>query len=250
MGPIMAHATEEEKIAARKERKKAREAIYRARNRQDPERVASAKAYQAAWYAQRRKDPNWVADKAAKLEQKRQDPEWVAKRKAHDKAYYEEQKAKGINYYESLKANPEKKAKKKAWEVEWKKNNPERWKEIQQRSEEKKWQTDPVKFLLRHLKSIAKKKGIEFNLEPDDFTIPEVCPVLGIPITPDAWGLAPGLPSFDRIDPPKGYVKGNVKIISLRANRLKSDCTDPAELRAVADYIERYMNSTTGGYDG
>ena len=49
----------------------------------------------------------------------------------------------------------------------------------------------------------------------------------------------PTLASFDRINPAKGYTKGNVRIISLRANRLKFDCVDPEELRRVANYIER-----------
>ena len=74
--------------------------------------------------------------------------------------------------------------------------------------------------------------------------MPERCPVLGIPITPFEKGLAPGTPSFDRIDPRKGYVKGNVAIISNRANRLKCDCIDPGELRAVAAYIERSLTIT------
>jgi hypothetical protein len=60
-------------------------------------------------------------------------------------------------------------------------------------------------------------------------------------------------PSLDRVDPRKGYVPGNVRVISDRANRLKGDrslseiqalaLAGPrarrAEHAAVADYIER-----------
>jgi hypothetical protein len=245
MGQTMAYtrATEEEKIAARKERKRERAAVYRARNRQDPERVASAQAYHRAWRARKKQDPDWVAEQAAKYEQKRQDPEWVEQKKAREKARYKEEKAKGINNYErNVKNNPEKKARRNAQTKEWRKNNPERSREIYQDSDERKKQKDPIKFLLRQTKSHAKSKGIEFNIESTDFVMPETCPVLGIPITPFAKRLAPGTPSFDRIDPHKGYIKGNVKIISYRANRLKCDCTDPAELHAVDDYIQIQRN--------
>jgi hypothetical protein len=39
-------------------------------------------------------------------------------------------------------------------------------------------------------------------------------------------------PSLDRIDTSKGYVKGNVWVISWRANKLKSDAT-LAELESI-----------------
>jgi hypothetical protein len=39
-------------------------------------------------------------------------------------------------------------------------------------------------------------------------------------------------PSLDRIDNTKGYVKGNVRIVSWRANRLKGNATDE-ELAAL-----------------
>jgi len=211
--------------------------------RQNPEWVANTKAYQTAWYAQKKQDPEWLVEQATKLEQKRQDPEWVENKNAREAARYETKKANGTNYYERLKADSKKMAEKRAWEKEWRKNNPERVKEIYKNSDERKKQKDPIKFLLRQTKSHAKSKGIEFNIESIDFVMPDTCPVLGIPITPFASGLAPGTPSFDRTDPRKGYVKGNVKIISNRANRLKCDCTDPAELRAVADYIEQNLAS-------
>ena len=62
----------------------------------------------------------------------------------------------------------------------------------------------------------AAKKGREFNIELCDITIPNTCPVLGTPMV---------APSLDRIDSSKGYVKGNVRVISKRANMLKNNAT-------------------------
>ena len=43
--------------------------------------------------------------------------------------------------------------------------------------------------------------------------------------------------ALDRVRPEAGYTKGNIRVISFRANRLKSDAK-PDELRLVLDYME------------
>lgn len=78
--------------------------------------------------------------------------------------------------------------------------------------------------------------GLPFDIEPDDLLVPEVCPVLGILLTLD--GPRDTRPSLDRIIPERGYVKGNVAVISFRANRIKSDA-NADELRRVLAYLER-----------
>lgn len=82
-------------------------------------------------------------------------------------------------------------------------------------------------YLLQTAKGRAKKKGWDFDLTVEDITIPEVCPVLGIPLFVRLGGKGKNdnNPSLDRIDSTKGYVKGNVQVISWRANNLKSDGT-------------------------
>lgn len=85
----------------------------------------------------------------------------------------------------------------------------------------------------------AKKRGLPFNITKDDLVVPEFCPVLGIKLVPRQGRLAPDSPSVDRRDPTKGYVSGNVAVISWLANRIKSDCGDPAVFEAIAAYIRR-----------
>ena len=91
------------------------------------------------------------------------------------------------------------------------------------------------------LKKRAKLKGFDFDITLDDIPpIPEICPVLGIPIISNDGKSAPtdNSPSVDRIDSTKGYIKGNIRIISNRANRIKSDATVD-ELRKILEDYER-----------
>jgi hypothetical protein len=77
-------------------------------------------------------------------------------------------------------------------------------------------------------KARAKAKDREFNIELSDIVIPTCCPVLG---------LSMKSPSLDRIDSSKGYVKGNVRVISKRANQLKSNATVEEMRMVLADLI-------------
>jgi len=94
--------------------------------------------------------------------------------------------------------------------------------------------------LLGQARYRAKKKGIEFNLELSDVVIPKVCPVLKIPLTAGSSSGGPRgcSPSLDRIDNTKGYIKGNVQIISHKANTMKH-CADNNELILFANWIKR-----------
>ena len=80
-------------------------------------------------------------------------------------------------------------------------------------------------FFLTQAKARARKRGYSSDLTIDDVGIPERCPVFGIPLDVAAETNADNLPSIDRKDPSKGYVKGNVWVISWRANRLKNNAT-------------------------
>ena len=81
---------------------------------------------------------------------------------------------------------------------------------------------NPEHILLRRTKNRAKKLGYDFNLTIDDVKIPKRCPIFK---TKFVYGDRRLCASIDRIDNSKGYVKGNVQIISMRANRMKGDNT-------------------------
>lgn len=89
-------------------------------------------------------------------------------------------------------------------------------------------------------KKRAKENGDTFTLNISDIPdIPTHCPVLGIEIKPNVIaGPLDSSPSLDRIIPPLGYIPGNVRVISNRANRLRSDAT-AEELRLIAADAER-----------
>lgn len=102
-----------------------------------------------------------------------------------------------------------------------------------------KRKADPVKRLLAITKYRARKRDIPFGLTEDDLAIPRFCPVLGVPLYRAAGGRAqgPNSPTVDRIDPDKGYIKGNVMVISAKANQIKSNAT-PQELLQVACFYQ------------
>lgn len=87
------------------------------------------------------------------------------------------------------------------------------------------WVDTPKKAMVYMAKHRAKKAGIPFNICADDFEIPEVCPLLGIPLIRGIGSMTMNSPELDRIIPSLGYVKGNVWVISRRANTIKSDAT-------------------------
>ena len=78
----------------------------------------------------------------------------------------------------------------------------------------------------------AKKKGLPFNIEISDIIIPEKCPLLGVKIV---------RPSLDRIKPHLGYVKGNIWVVSRRANVMKND----SSLNEMIILVENWKKAAT-----
>jgi len=61
--------------------------------------------------------------------------------------------------------------------------------------------------------------------EEDFLPLPSKCPILGITLDYNRTSLGNNSPSIDKVEPALGSIKGNVHIISNRANQKKSDWT-------------------------
>jgi hypothetical protein len=97
---------------------------------------------------------------------------------------------------------------------------------------------NPARSYVLAAKGRARRGSLPFDLSEEDINFPEYCPVLGIPIYFSEGRIRNNhTPSLDRVIPEKGYVKGNVRIISWRANRLKNDATIE-ELKLLVAYME------------
>ena len=126
----------------------------------------------------------------------------------------------------------------KAWKKVWREKN---------RAHIRKYYHDyaiehPEKMLWLSAKNRAKKKEAEFTIEEKDIKIPKLCPVFKQPLEkefrPDGGklGASPYAASLDRIDNSKGYIKGNIQVLSMKANAMKSSAS-PEELLQFAFWI-------------
>ena len=113
----------------------------------------------------------------------------------------------------------------------------------QKAKREKKRRDNPAYRMYHGAKQRAKKSNLPFDLDQSyiQSIIPTRCPVLGIELKNGNKVFHDNSLSLDKIIPSKGYVKGNVCVISDRANRLKRDATLD-ELKKLVYYMETKGN--------
>lgn len=147
------------------------------------------------------------------MPQRHKDPEYHKKWWAKNKHKYKNRETK--------RTDPD-------YQKNWYLKNKER--KANEAKEERR--NNPEKALYKSCKYSSKRRGIDFDLELSDIIIPDICPILKKPLKP----LTRYAPTVDRIDNSLGYVKGNVWVISRKANTMKLDA-DSQELKLFADWV-------------
>lgn len=117
--------------------------------------------------------------------------------------------------------------------------NPKEYKRLQALERRRR---HPIRYLLNQARCRAKKLGLDFDIEEKDLEVPEVCPVFGIPLFFKGGKRGPNSFSLDRWDNTKGYVKGNVRVISFKANQYKGDMSIE-EVQNLLEYMKGIPHS-------
>lgn len=120
----------------------------------------------------------------------------------------------------------------------WRAKNPDKFEASQKKSESVRttaYRKDPAYYLWRTAKVRAKALGVPFEITVEDVVLPDLCPILQVPINVLASDWQSGA-SLDKVDNTLGYIPGNVRVISRKANRLKADAT-LEQIERIAMYM-------------
>lgn len=100
---------------------------------------------------------------------------------------------------------------------------------------QKKAEKLPI-IMLQSARHRAKRDGVPCTITAKDIIIPEFCPALGVRLKAGDRHDHTNAPTLDKEIPALGYVVGNIRVISHRANLIKNNAT-PEELQRVVDYL-------------
>lgn len=96
---------------------------------------------------------------------------------------------------------------------------------------------------LKTKKAFCKKNNIEFDLTFENVKWEEYCPIFGIKLDYFSSETKDTCASFDRIDPKKGYLASNVRIISYKANTIKNVGTIE-EHEQIVNYMKKLLTTS------
>ncbi len=100
-----------------------------------------------------------------------------------------------------------------------------------------------VNTRLKVIEKRCRENGIPFSISVEDITLSESCKYLGIPLTYErGLGRLDNSASIDRVIPELGYVKGNVEIISDKANRMKNNASKEELITFAKSILKEYKN--------
>lgn len=127
----------------------------------------------------------------------------------------------------------------------------ERWKSWAQRNPEqaanraKVWRKNhPEQMLHLSAKRRATSLGIPFDIDVADIVIPDKCPITGLVLEINQSGKTgpkDNSPTLDKIHPELGYVRGNIAVISFKANKWKSNMS-----KKDVETLLNYINTAPG----
>ena len=105
----------------------------------------------------------------------------------------------------------------------------------------KEWlATHPEYRLWKQARDSSKQRSLECTITQEDIIIPEYCTYLGIKLTDNRdSGRHDSNISLDRINNTKGYVPGNVQVISSKANFMKRNAT----IEELIQFAEGILNT-------
>jgi hypothetical protein len=216
----------------------------------DPAFVAKRKAYREAYSAREDVKQRRAALQRARRAEKIKDPDYREHLKSQKRAWWAAKRAQNDPQWEDHQ-----RATRAAWESANKEKvlaaRREKWPE----HSEKRGAARKVRFagysdarrMWMGARTRARERGLEFTIVQADVVVPEKCPILGVTLRRHKGRVGPSSPSLDRIDPTKGYVPGNVQVVSYRANMLKNDATI-SELEAVLAHL-RLLRDRGVGFD-
>ena len=156
---------------------------------------------------------------------------WCLRCKRTYRKAYKEKNAERINQCYELKKEQYRNAKYEVYH-----NN-----ENESREKLRNWyRSNTRNRLFFSAKRRAKVNNLDFNIEKEDVIIPDKCPVLGIKLVVGNKHAHDNSPSIDRIIPGKGYVKGNIIVVSHKANTIKSNATIQ-EMKKVLEFYQEII---------
>jgi len=101
-----------------------------------------------------------------------------------------------------------------------------------------------------NLRKRSKRKNIPMEVTVEDikkaFPNDMICPVLGIKMEVGLKNKNVNSPSIDKIIPEKGYVPGNIIVVSMKANLIKSFAT-PDEIIKVGKFYQKLLEEIKDG---
>lgn len=101
---------------------------------------------------------------------------------------------------------------------------------------QKKAEKLPI-IMLQSARHRAKRDGVPCTITAEDIIVPKLCPVFGTELKVGDRRNHENAPSLDRIIPKHGYVKGNIRVMSHRANLIKNNATFD-ELQRLVWYLQ------------